>query len=82
MMHVRFIVTIVKLKLKLGSYDKTLPNISKIVNKNWNILQIKTEFLGVFQPIPMITFRCSKNLQKIIGLQTAKEKFLRKSWSD
>ena len=33
MMHVRFIVTIVKLKLKLGSYDKTLPNISKIVNK-------------------------------------------------
>ena len=31
------------------TYNKTLPNISKIVNKNWNILQINTKFHGVFQ---------------------------------
>ena len=26
------------------TYNRTLPNIFKIVKENWNILQIKTEF--------------------------------------
>ena len=28
------------------TYNRTLPNISKIVRRNWNILQINTEFHG------------------------------------
>ena len=43
-------------------------NISKIVNRNWNILQINTEFHGVFQATPMIAFKHSRNLQEIIGV--------------
>ena len=30
------------------TYNITLPNISRIANRNWNILQINTEFHGVF----------------------------------
>ena len=44
------------------TYNRTLTNISKIVNRNWNILQINTEFHGVFQATPMIAFKRSKNL--------------------
>ena len=40
------------------------------MNKNWNILQINTEFHGVFQATPMIAFKRSKNLQEIIGGHT------------
>ena len=55
------------------TYNRTLPNISKIVNRNWNILQINTEFRGVFQATPMIAFKHSKNLQEIIGGHTVKQ---------
>ena len=54
------------------TYNRTLPNISKIVNKNWNILQTNTEFHGVFQATPMIAFKRSKNLQEFIGGHTVK----------
>ena len=52
------------------TYNRTLPNISKIVNRNWNILQINTEFHGVFQATPLIAFQRSKNLQEITGGHT------------
>ena len=55
------------------TYNRTLPNISKIVNRNWNILQINTEFHGVFQATPMIAFKRSQNLQEIIGGHTVKQ---------
>ena len=54
-------------------YNRTLPNISKIVKRNWNILQIKTKLNGVFQATPMIAFTSSKNLQGIIGGHTVKQ---------
>ena len=54
------------------TYNRTLPNISKIVNRNWNILQINTEFHGVFQATTMIAFKRSKDLQEIIGGHTVK----------
>ena len=53
--------------------NRTFPNISKIVSINWNILQINTEFHGVFQAIPMIAFKRSKNLQEIIEGHTVKQ---------
>ena len=55
------------------TYNRTLPNRSKIVNRNWNILQISTKFHGVFQGTPMIAFKRSKNLQEIIGGHTVKQ---------
>ena len=59
--------------LLLITYNRTLPNMSKIVNRNWNILQINTEFHGVFQATPMIVFKRSKNLQEIVGGHTGKQ---------
>ena len=57
--------------------NRTLPNISNIVNRNWNILQINTEFHGVFQSKSIIAFKRNKNLYEIIGGHRAsKEKFL------
>ena len=64
------------------TYNRALPNISKIVNRNWNILQINTELHGVFQATPMIALKRSKNLQEIIRSHTVKQKFLRKISSD
>ena len=55
------------------TYNRTLPNISKIVNRNWHILQINTDFHGVFQATPMTAFKRSKNLQEIIGGHTVKQ---------
>ena len=55
------------------TYNRTLPNISKIVNKNWNISQIKAEFHGVFQATAVIAFKRSKNLQESIGGHTIKQ---------
>ena len=55
------------------TYKRILPNISKIVNRNWNILQISNEFHGVFQATPMIAFKRSQNLQEIIGGHTVKQ---------
>ena len=55
------------------TYNRTLHDISKIVNRNWNILQINTEFHGVFQATPMIAFKSRKNLQEIIGVHTIGE---------
>ena len=52
-------------------YNRTLLNLSKIVNRNWNILQINTEFHRVFRGTPIIAFMRSKNLQEIIGGHTA-----------
>ena len=55
------------------TYNRTLPNISKIMNRNWNILQINTEFHEVFTATPMIAFKRSKILQEIIGGHTVKQ---------
>ena len=62
------------------TYSRTLPNISKIVNRNWNILQINTEFHGVFQATPMIAFKRCKNFQEIFGGHTVRQgKIFKKS---
>ena len=55
------------------TYNRTLPNISKIWNRNWNILEINTKFHGLFQATPMIAFKRIKNLQEIIGGHTVKQ---------
>ena len=43
------------------------------MNRNWIILQMNTEFHGVFQATPMIVFKRSKNHQEIIRGYTVKQ---------
>ena len=49
------------------TYNRTLSVVSKI------ILQINTQFHAVFQTKPMIAFKCSKNLQEIVGGHSVKQ---------
>ena len=49
------------------TYNRTLSVVSKI------ILQINTQFHAVFQTKPMIAFKCSKNLQEIVGDHSVKQ---------
>lgn len=49
------------------TYNRTLPNISEVVKKNWNILQIGSEFENVFDNTPTIAFKRNKNIQELIG---------------
>ena len=60
-------------KEEVLTYNRTLPDTYKIVNKNWNILQINTEFHGVIQATSMIAFKGRKNLHEIIAGHTVKQ---------
>ena len=50
--------------------NRYLPNISKIITKNWNILQISPTLQKVFDKKPMITYKRNKNLGEFIGGHT------------
>ena len=43
------------------------------MNRKWNILQINTEFQGVFQAAPIIPFKLTENLQENNGGHTVKQ---------
>ena len=61
------------------TYNRTLPNISEIVRKNWHILQINPEFRNVFVNKPTIAFKRNKNIQDLIGGRLIKDgKFAKK----
>ena len=45
----------------------SLPNISKIVLKHWNILSLSKAFKEIFQSALVTAFRCNKNLKELIG---------------
>ena len=52
------------------TYNRYLPNISKIITKNWNILQISRTLQKVFGKKPMITYKWNQNLGELIGGHT------------
>ena len=59
-------------------YCRTLSNMSKIITKNWDILQINSELQRVFKEIPIIAFKRNKNIQEIIrGDDILNEKVLK-----
>ena len=48
-------------KIPLGlTYSPSLPNISKVVRKHWNILSISKAFKEIFQNKSVTTFRRNK----------------------
>ena len=52
------------------TYNRYLPNISKVITKNWNILQISPTPQKVFDKKPIITYKRNKNLGELIGGHT------------
>ena len=51
----------------LLTYNRFLPNISNIVQRNWSILQINKDLREVFQNAPITAFKRNKNLKELIG---------------
>ena len=49
------------------TYNHIFPNISKIVGKHWNILNISRTLQGLFQEEPITTFKRKRNLKELIG---------------
>ena len=51
-------------------YSLILPNIRKIINKNWHILNINNTFGKVFKATPVNVFHKNTSLRQIIGTDT------------
>ena len=50
------------------TYSLSLPNISKVVRKHWNILSIKNKACKeIFQNETVTAFRHNKHLKELIG---------------
>ena len=49
------------------TYNKTLPDLKTIIDKNLHILQIKPKLKGIFAEPPILGFKGNKNLRDIIG---------------
>ena len=48
------------------TYNKTLPDLKTITDKNWHILQIEPKLKEIFAEPPILAFRTNKNLRDII----------------
>ena len=59
----------------------TLPSLSKIINKNWKILQIDRNIKDFFVNKPIISYRRNRNLKDMLGSNTIENniKVIRKS---
>ena len=49
------------------TYNRYLPNISNIVRKHWNILNISRTLQGLLQDEPITAFKRNRNLKELIG---------------
>ena len=49
------------------TYSLSLPNISKVVRKHWNILPINKACKEIFQNETVAAFRHNKHLKELIG---------------
>ena len=55
-------------KLKfMTKYNRNLPEIREIIDKNWSILKANGKQAKVFQDKPIITFKRNKNLKDMLG---------------
>ena len=52
------------------TYNRYLPNISKVITKNWSFLQMLLTLQKVFDNKPMVTYKRNKNLGELIGGHT------------
>ena len=49
------------------TYNRTLPDLKTIIDKNWHILQIEPKLKEIFTEPPILAFKRDKNLKDIIG---------------
>ena len=49
------------------TYNRTPPDLKRIIDKNWHILQIEPKLKEIFAEPPILTFKRNKNLKDIIG---------------
>ena len=54
------------------TYNRSLPNISKVAHKHWNILSISKSFKDYFQNEPVTAFRQNINLKELISSNKVK----------
>ena len=57
----------------ITTYNRTLPPISFILIKHWNILKIDPELKEVFAEPPMMAYRRNRNLKDITGSNTIRD---------
>ena len=48
-------------------YNRTMPALSKIINKHWDLLQIDNEINDIFTERPIFAYKRNKNLKDLIG---------------
>ena len=48
-------------------YNKTLPNVKQLINKQWHLLQISSNLRTAFEQENLIAYRRNKNLGDLIG---------------
>ena len=49
------------------TYNRTLPDLKTIIDKNWHILQIEPKLKEIFAEPPILAFKRNKNFRDIIG---------------
>ena len=49
------------------TYNRALPDLKAIIDKNWHILQIEPKLKETFAEPPILAFKRNKNLKDIIG---------------
>ena len=73
------ITTLKETKIALVlTYGRSLPSISKVACKHWNILCINKAFKEVFQNEQVTAFRRNRNLKELIGSNKIKLNKLKK----
>ena len=60
------------------TYNRSLPNISKVVRKQWNVLSINKSSKEFVQNELVIAFKCNKNLKELIGSNKTKHNKVKK----
>ena len=54
----------------ITTFNKSLPDIKKVINKTWNLLQISDSVKQSFKEKPFIAYRRNRNLRDILGQTT------------
>ena len=60
------------------TYNQFLPNMSKIIRKNWNILSVSESLKKNLQNEPVKTFKHNKNLKELIGSNKIENNIVKK----
>ena len=48
-------------------FNRTLPNIKKVIHEHWHLLQINPKLKNPFQGKPIIAYKRNRNLRETIG---------------